>query len=116
MTHHLQASVSLANDALFMAILPSLSAWASSAHGGCRPSSSWAGRAAISSGISSSVLERRLVTASRLDHPISLCGAVRGRAERDGGLRQAGIYGAFAIDAGLMLFGMRGQLWHFHLP
>jgi len=127
MTRYLHASMTngafLANNALFMAILLSLSAWASFSTS--RLSAflflSWASGNLfwnfifhLGTTLFADSYSPGLVTASLLYYPISLWGAVL--AKRDGRLGWPAILVAFAIGASIMLFVIWAGLWHFHLP
>ena len=127
MDRHMHATMTngvfLLNNALFMTILLSLSAWASLASS--RLSAflflSWASGNLfwnfifhLGTTLYVDSYSPGLVTASLLYYPIAIWGAVL--AERDGRLRVGGVAAAYAVGAAIMLFVIWAGLWHFHLP
>ena len=127
MTRHMHASMDnagfLLNNALFMAILLATTAWASASRS--RLSAfvflSWASGNLFWNFIFHLVTTIHfdsyspgLMTASLLYYPVSIWGGVL--AVREGRLGIAGVLGAFAIGAALMMFVIWAGLWHFHLP
>ena len=127
MTRHMHASMDntrfLMNNALFMAILLAVSAWASASRS--RLSAfvflSWASGNLLWNFIFHLVTtlyadsySPGLVTASLLYYPISLWGGVL--AVHEGRLPVPGVIGAVAIGAVLMMFVVWAGLWHFQLP
>jgi hypothetical protein len=115
--------VFLLNNALFMVILLSVSAWASA-------SRSWLSAFVFLSWASGNLFwnfifhlattflfdsySPGLVTAVLFYYPVSIWGGVL--AVRDGRLALGGVAGAFAIGAAVMMFVIWAGLWHFHLP
>lgn len=127
MTRHMHASMTntgfLLNNALFMAILLATSASASASRSRLAAFVflSWASGNLFWNFIFHLVTTLHadsyspgLVTASLLYYPVSLWGGVL--AVRQERLTVAGVLGAFAIGAALMMFVIWAGLWHFHLP
>ncbi len=127
MNQHMHASMTnpafLLNNALFMAILLSLSTWASL--GTSRLSAflflGWASGNLfwnfifhLATTVIVDSYSPGLVTASLLYYPISIWVGVL--AVRDGRLSPAGVLGAFVIGACVMMFVIWAGLWHFHIP
>ena len=127
MNQHMHASMTnpvfLLNNALFMAILLSLSTWASRSTS--RLSAflflSWASGNLfwnfifhLATTLIADSYSPGLVTASLLYYPISIWVGVL--AARSGRLSIPGVVGAFAIGAGIMMFVIWAGLWHFRLP
>lgn len=127
MNQHMHASMTnpvfLLNNAFFMAILLSLSTWASLSTS--RLSAflflSWASGNLFWNFIFHLVTtliadsySPGLVTASLLYYPISIWIGVL--AVRDGRLSIPGVVGAFTIGAAIMMFVIWAGLWHFRLP
>ena len=127
MNQHMHASMTnpafLLNNALFMAIMLSLSTWASL--GTSRLSAflflGWASGNLfwnfifhLATTLIADSYSPGLVTASLLYYPISIWVGVL--AVRDGRLSPAGVLGAFGIGACVMMFVIWAGLWHFHIP
>mgnify|MGYP001573076964 FL=1 len=127
MNQHMHASMTnpafLLNNALFMAIMLSLSTWASL--GTSRLSAflflGWASGNLfwnfifhLATTLIADSYSPGLVTASLLYYPISIWVGVL--AVRDGRLSPAGVLGAFVIGACVMMFVIWAGLWHFHIP
>lgn len=127
MSQHLQADMDNAgfwlNNGLFMAILLSLSLWASRSRSALSAFVflSWASGNLfwnfifhVVTTIYADSYSPGLVSAALLYYPISLWAAVL--ALRSGRLSANGVAGAFAIGAGLMLLVIWSGLWKFQLP
>lgn len=127
MSQHLHADMDNAgfwlNNSLFMAILLSLSLWASRSRSALSAFVflSWASGNLfwnfifhLVTTIYANSYSPGLVSASLLYYPVSLWVAVL--ALRSGRLGTGGVLGAFAIGAGLMLVVIWSGLWKFQLP
>lgn len=127
MSQHLQADMDNAgfwlNNGLFMAILLSLSLWASRSRSSLSAFVflSWASGNLfwnfvfhLVTTVYADSYSPGLVSAALLYYPVSLWAAVL--ALRSGRLGANGAAGAFAIGAGLMLFVIWSGLWKFQLP
>ena len=127
MSQHMHASMDNAgfvlNNSLFMAILVSLAVWASRSHSKLAAFAflAWASGNLfwnfvfhLVTTVIADSYSPGLVTAALLYYPVSIWGAVL--AVRQGRLGIAGVVGAFAVGAGLMLFVIWSGLWKFHLP
>jgi hypothetical protein len=127
MNQHMHASMTntvfLLNNALFMAILLSLSAWASLSTsrlsaflflGWASGNLFWNFIFHLVTTLTADSYSPGLVTASLLYYPISIWVGVL--AVRDKRLDLAGVLGAFAIGAAIMMFVIWAGLWHFHIP
>ncbi len=127
MTRHMHADMTnrvfLLNNALFMVILLSVSAWASVRRsrlsafvffGWASGNLFWNFIFHLVTTLYADSYSPGLVTASLLYYPVSLWGALL--AVRDGRLGVAGVTAGFAVGAGVMLFVVWAGLWHFHLP
>ena len=127
MNQHMHASMTnaafLMNNALFMAILLSLSTWASRSTsrlsaflflGWASGNLFWNFIFHLVTTLTADSYSPGLVTASLLYYPISIWVGVL--AVRDGRLNLAGVLGAFAVGAGVMMFVIWAGLWHFHIP
>ncbi|MDP1961383.1 MAG: HXXEE domain-containing protein [Reyranella sp.] len=127
MNQHMHASMTnaafLMNNALFMAVLLSLSTWASL--GTSRLSAflflGWASGNLfwnfifhLATTLIADSYSPGLVTASLLYYPVSILAGVL--AVRDKRLDLAGVLGAFAVGAAIMMFVIWAGLWHFHIP
>ena len=127
MNQHMHASMTnavfLMNNALFMAILLSLSAWASLSTsrlsaflflGWASGNLFWNFIFHLATTLIADSYSPGLVTASLLYYPISIWVGVL--AVRDKRLSLAGVLGAFAVGAAVMMFVIWAGLWHFHIP
>lgn len=127
MSEHMQASMDdqgfLLNNALFMAILLSLSFWASRTRTALPAFVflSWASGNLfwnfifhLWTTVLADSYSPGLVSAVLLYYPLPVIGAVL--AVRQGRLSPGSVAGAFAIGAALMLFVIWSGLWQFHLP
>lgn len=127
MNQHMHASMTntmfLLDNALFMAILLSLSAWASLSTsrlsaflflGWASGNLFWNFIFHLATTLIADSYSPGLVTASLLYYPISIWAGVL--AVRDGRLNLAGVIGSFAIGGGAMMFVIWAGLWHFHIP
>ena len=111
------------NNSLFMAILLSLSLWASRSRSSLAAFVflSWASGNLfwnfifhVVTTVYADSYSPGLVSASLLYYPVAIWAGVL--ALRDGRLGLRGVLGAFAIGAGLMLFVIWSGLWNFRLP
>lgn len=111
------------NNSLFMAILLSLSLWASRSRSSLAAFVflSWASGNLfwnfifhVVTTVYADSYSPGLVSASLLYYPVAVWAGVL--AMRDGRLGLRGVLGAFAIGAGLMLFVIWSGLWKFRLP
>lgn len=111
------------NNAVFMAILLGVVAWAAMSRG--RTSAfvclAWASGnlfwdfwVHLLTTVFQRVYSPGLLTATLLYYPISLW--VAWLAVRDARLGRRGVVGAFAVGLALLLFVMWAGLWHFHVP
>ena len=127
MNQYMHASMTnaafLMNNALFMAILLSLSAWASLSTsrlsaflflGWASGNLFWNFIFHLATTLIADSYSPGLVTASLLYYPISIWVGVL--AVRDKRLDLAGVLGAFAVGAAIMMFVIWAGLWHFHIP
>lgn len=127
MNQHMHASMTdpvfLLNNALFMAILLSLSTWASLSSsrlsaflflGWASGNLFWNFIFHLATTVIADSYSPGLVTASLLYYPISIWVGVL--AVRSGRLSIPGVVGAFATGAGVMMFVIWAGLWHFRLP
>lgn len=111
------------NNGLFMAILLSLSLWASRSRSALAAFVflSWASGNLfwnfifhVATTVYADSYSPGLVSASLLYYPVAIWAGVL--ALRGGRLGLPGVLGAFAIGAGLMLFVIWSGLWNFRLP
>lgn len=111
------------NNAVFMAILLALTAWAWKSRsrlsaflclGWASGNLFWDFFVHLLTTVFQGVYSPGLLTAALLYYPLSMGAGYL--AVRDGRLSRAGVVGAFAVGAALMLFVMWAGLWHFHLP
>lgn len=127
MSQHMHASMDnpgfVANNALFMAILVSLAFWASRSRsalaafaflGWASGNLFWNFIFHLVTTVIADSYSPGLVTAALLYYPISIWAAVL--AIRSRRLGMAGVAGAFAVGAALMLFVIWSGLWKFHIP
>ncbi|MBI2239825.1 MAG: HXXEE domain-containing protein [Magnetospirillum gryphiswaldense] len=127
MATHMHASMDaqgfMLNNALFMAILLSVSLWASKTRSALPAfvHLSWASGNLfwnfifhLWTTVQADSYSPGLVSATLLYYPISIWAGVLAVKERR--LTPGAVFGAFAIGAGLMLFVIWAGLWRFHLP